>query len=333
MLRSQLLAICAIAAVACSSGDASDGGPTGTQSSVDAGAAVGAADGASDASAPDGALDAQAVDAQAPAPPSCAAGDRSEWSGVIPSTRIAVAVCSACGESYVVAANGGAAADVTVDNGTSMITAHVPAGATTTSAKIADKAIDGTVTVCAGAHACVPAAQTVNQKYCNPYRSITNLRRERIDQGVDFGGSGPIYAIGPGTIDLYRNRNDTGWPGGTFMSYKITAGPAAGKVVFLAENIDLDPALHSGSFVYSGTVLGTMVNASPDTESGWGLAGAGYTAEHACYTEGCMTALGSNFNDFLVCLKTPSGVPGTSGCCPSSAGYPSNWCALVDAWQ
>jgi hypothetical protein len=338
MMSSRFLATCALAwsVVACSSSDASStGDPGGSPDGIDAGTDgdIGT-DGSSDASAADGrASDSgHPIDAHAPAPPACPSGDRTEWSGVIPNTMVAVAVCSACGESYVVAANGGAsAADVTVD-GSSMITSHVPASGTATSAKIADKP-DGTVSVCAsGTHDCIPVSP-VNQKYCNPYRSIANLRAERIDQGVDYGGSGPIYAMGPGTIDLYMNRNDTGWPGGTFVSYKLTAGPAAGKIIYLAENIDLNPALHSGSFVYSGTVLGTLVNASPDSESGWGVQGAGYTAEHACYTEGCNTALGSNFNDLLVCLKTPSGVPGTTGCCPSSAGYPSNWCALVSAWQ
>jgi len=333
MMDSRVLAMCALAAtvVVCSSTGGDSGAPSGPQDALDAG---GGADASSDASAGDAAVDAALpIDAHAPAPPSCASGDRTEWSGVVPSTTIAVAVCSGCGESYVVAANGGAsAADVTIENGSSSITAHVPAGGTATSAKIADNATDGTVKVCAGAHACLPVSP-VNQRYCNPFRSVTHLRAERIDQGVDYGGAGPIYAIGPGTIDLYLNRNDTGWPGGTFVSYKLTAGPAAGKVVFLAENIDLNPALHAGSFVYGGTVLGTLVNASPDCEIGWGVAGAGYTAEHACYTEGCTTALGSNFNDLLVCLKTPSGVPGTSGCCPSSAGYPADWCSLLSAWQ
>ncbi len=254
---------------------------------------------------------------------------------MIPNTVIAVAVCSACGESYVVAANGSASpADVTLGNGSTTITTTVPANGTATSAKLADKASDGTVSVCgtSGAHGCLPVSPQ-NQKYCNPFRAVASLRAERIDQGVDYGGSGPIYAMGPGTIDVYRNRNDTGWPGGTFVSYKLSAGPAAGKTIFLAENIDLNPALHAGSFVYAGTVVGTLVNASPDCEIGWGVAGAGYTAEHSCYVEGCTTALGTNFNELLVCLKAPSGITNSGGCCPSSAGYPTNWCALLAAWQ
>ena len=49
--------------------------------------------------------------------------------------------------------------------------------------------------------------------------------------------------------------------------------------------------------------------------------------------EGCTTALGVNFNEILVCLNAASGIKETTGCCTSSAGYPSNWCALLSAWQ
>lgn len=327
MTGSKLLATCALAwaAVACSSSGAGgdESGPLGAGSD-DAGSDGGVSDAASDSSR-----------AHAPAAPSCPSGDRNEWAGVIPNTLLAVAVCSACGESYVVAASGSASTeDISVNNGTSTIKASVPAGGTVTTAKIADDPANGTVSVCAtsGSKECLPVAPQ-NQKYCNPYRSVTGLVPERIDQGVDYAGAGPIYAVGPGTIDLYFNRTNTGWPGGTFVSYKLSAGPAAGKVVYLAENIDLNPSLHAGSFVYGGTVLGTLVKASPNSESGWGVQGAGYTAEHSCYTEGCTTALGSNFNDLLVCMKTPSGITETTGCCTSSAGWPANWCALLAAWQ
>jgi hypothetical protein len=268
--------------------------------------------------------------------PKCQAGDRSEWSGAVASTGIALAVCSVCGASYVVASNGtGADGQVTVDNGSKTITVDVPAGGTATSANLADKPTDGTVTVCAtgASHACLPTAPE-NERYCNPYRDLTSLVPERIDQGVDYGGAGPIYAMGPGTIDVYKNRTDTGWPGGTFVSYKLTIGPASGKEIYLAENIDLDPSLQSGSFVFNGTALGTLVDASPDSESGWGVAGEGITAEYGCYTEGCMTPLGVNFNALLVCLQVPSGITGTGGCCPQPTGaWPTDWCGVLAEWQ
>lgn len=313
-------------------GDAASGGDGATGPGD---GAVAADSRASDGSS-GGGSDAGHEDAAPPPAPACKTGDRTETSGPVGSTGVAVAVCSVCGASYVVASNGTAsAAKVTLDNGSNTVTLDVPAGKSATSANLADKS-DGTVAVCAtgASHACLPK-DPQNQRYCDPYRGLTGLRTERIDQGVDYGGAGPIYAMGPGTIDLYRNRNDTGWPGGTFMSYKVTAGPAAGKEIYLAENIDLDPSLTSGSAIYNGTVLGTLVDASPDSESGWGVPGAGYTAEHGCYTEGCMTPLGVNFNALLVCLKTPSGTTGTGGCCPQPTGYPADaaWCSLLSAWQ
>jgi len=270
----------------------------------------------------------------APAAPACHAGDRTEFSGPIPSTVIAVSVCSLCGESYVVAANGSpSAGDVTIANGGATTHTTVPANGTATSAKVTDDGSNGTVTVCgtSGTHGCLPA--TENKRYCDPYRAVGSLVPERIDQGVDYAGAGAIYAMGPGTIDLYMNRNDPGWPGGTFVSYKLSAGPANGKVIYLAENIDLNRALHPGAYVFSGTSLGNLVNAFPNSESGWGVEGAGYTAEHACYTEGCTTALGMNFNDLLVSLHAPSGIRETTGCCTSTMGYPGNWSTLINGWQ
>jgi hypothetical protein len=279
-------------------------------------------------------VDAGDADAPPVAAPNCMPGDRTEVSSVIPNTALEVAVCSKCGESYVVASNpSSTAAELSINNGSATTTINVPPGGTATTAALPDKASDGTISVCdATVSQCLPTAPQ-NQLYCDPYRDVSALAPERIDQGVDYGGAGPIYAIGPGTIDVYENRNDAGWPGRTFVSYKLTAGPASGKVIYLAENLDLNPALHSGSVVYNGTVLGTLVNAYPNSESGWGLAGARYTAEHACYVEGCSTALGSNFNNLLVCLHAPSGVLTTdTTCCPAST-YPADWCTLLAGWQ
>jgi hypothetical protein len=317
------------------SGAQSDSGSDGAGGMGADGSGSGPVDAAIDSRAVDGAADSGSKEA-GPAPvPACATGDRKEWSGVVPNTGITVAVCSACGTSYVVASNStGSDGQASVDNGSKTVTVDVPAGAMATSAKLADNPADGTVTVCATgtSHACLPNG-TPNQKYCDPYRDLTSLVAERIDQGVDYGGAGPIYAMGPGTVDVYKNRNDSGWPGGTFVSYKVTAGPAMGREIYLAENIDLNPALQSGSFVYNGTSLGTLVDASPDSESGWGVAGESVTAEYGCYTEGCMTPLGVNFNTLLMCLGTPSGTMGTGGCCPQPTGWPTDWCTEVAGWQ
>jgi hypothetical protein len=352
LLLRAVVATCAMAWVSAACG--SNASSTVTSASGDDGGAADAetnsgADGASGSSPVDGSADSRVADGATgasdsgrkdgepgpPPAPACKTGDRKEWSGPVANTGIAVAVCSVCGASYVVASNGsGSAGQVSVDNGSKMITLDVAAGAMATSANLADNPADGTVTVCAtgASHACLPSSPP-NQRYCNPYRDLTSLVPERIDQGVDYGGAGPIYAMGPGTIDVFNNRNDAGWPGGTFLSYVLSVGPAAGKEIYLAENIDLSPGLQSGSFVYSGTVIGTLVDASPDSESGWGVSGESVTAEHSCYTEGCMTPLGVNFNTLLVCLQAPSGTQGTGGCCPQPTGWPTDWCTELAAWQ
>jgi hypothetical protein len=359
LLLRALGATCALtlAAAACSSNTSTDGTPSpgndsgGPGPQTDSGAAADAAngadgaadspgrgpgDGAADSSVTDAGSDSgQGGDGSTPPAPACKAGDRTEFSGPVMNTGIALAVCSACGQSYVVASNGTASAgQVTVDNTSMTVTLAVPAGGTATSANVADNPADGTVTVCATgtSHACLPQS-VPNQRYCDPYRDLTSLVAERIDQGVDYGGAGPIYAMGPGTIDVYKNRNDSGWPGGTFISYNVTAGPAAGREIYLAENIDLNPNLQTGSFVFNGTSLGTLVDASPDSESGWGVAGQSITAEYSCYVEACMTPLGVNFNTLLMCLGTPSGTMGTGGCCPQPSGWPSDWCTQLSAWQ
>ena len=60
--------------------------------------------------------------------------------------------------------------------------------------------------------------------YANPLRGAVGLSPERIDQGVDYTGFGPIYAIGDGVV---LNTVGGGWPNGTFIAYQLTDGPRA----------------------------------------------------------------------------------------------------------
>ena len=87
---------------------------------------------------------------------------------------------------------------------------------------------------------------------------------ERIDQGVDYSGFGPIYAIGDGVV---LSTVGGGWPGGTFIAYQLTDGPASGLVVYAAE--DIEPSVQVGATVNSGTVLGQMYAGPDGIETGW----------------------------------------------------------------
>jgi len=54
--------------------------------------------------------------------------------------------------------------------------------------------------------------------------------------GVDFGGSGPVYALGNAVI-TNATGTSAGWPGGGWITYKLTDGPDAGLLVYLAEDV------------------------------------------------------------------------------------------------
>src|SRR5207237_2954334 len=100
--------------------------------------------------------------------------------------------------------------------------------------------------------------------YANPLRDITALTPERIDQGVDYAGFGSIYAIGNGVV---LNTVQGGWPGGTFIAYRLTDGPARGLVVYAAE--DIEPSVQVGDTVTPNTALGHRYAGPGGREMGW----------------------------------------------------------------
>ncbi len=165
------------------------------------------------------------------------------------------------------------------------------------------------------------AEDAVTTHYKNPLRGISRLTRERIDQGVDYAGSGPLYSVGNGTVLEVFN---SGWPGGAFIAVRLSDGPAAGQVVYEAENIT--PHVVVGQHVTADTVLGTLHDAFPNLEIGWGsprFIGESYWAQlNGAYPDNCSTSFGINFNQLLKSLGAPSGVAESSRC---SGGLPSGF--------
>jgi hypothetical protein len=106
--------------------------------------------------------------------------------------------------------------------------------------------------------------EQVSSGYANPLRGVSGLVPERIDQGVDFFGSGPVYAIGDAVI---TNTTNQGWPGGGWITYQLTDGPDAGLVVYVAE--DVTPDVQVGEHVTSSTVIANMFAGSVGIETGW----------------------------------------------------------------
>ena len=96
----------------------------------------------------------------------------------------------------------------------SLVAQQQAAQAAAQAAILAQQAAARARIIAASAPSVAPVTPFVGGTYGNPLRSIAGLSPERIDQGVDYHGYGPIYALGNGVILSVYN---SGWPGGTFI--------------------------------------------------------------------------------------------------------------------
>lgn len=145
--------------------------------------------------------------------------------------------------------------------------------------------------------------------YLNPLRAVSGLQPQRIDMGADFAGSGPIYPIGDGVITS-ATANSGGWPGGGWITYQLTDGPAAGLVVYVAE--DVQPTVSVGTKVTPTTVIADMFNGSAGIETGWAMPDSS-SAESQLPDAGGIsgggpfpTKVGVSFDDLLQALGVPA---------------------------
>jgi len=159
----------------------------------------------------------------------------------------------------------------------------------------------------------------------NPLQKIQGLTPKRVDMGVDYAGSGTLVAIADGKIGSTSN---SGWPGGAFIELAITSGKFAGKHWYYAENIT--PLVSSGQLVKAGDPIGTLHDASPNSEMGWSTGDGGTTLAASLNQQfpgsdpgDWTSAAGASANRLLVALGAPSGVlqaGGVHGTNPP--GYP-----------
>ena len=155
----------------------------------------------------------------------------------------------------------------------------------------------------------VSAGVAVVPGYFNPLRDVSGLVPERIDEGVDFAGSGPVFALGNAVI-TNATGDSAGWPGGGWITYQLTDGPDAGLMVYLAE--DVTPTVYAGEHVSASTVIGNMFNGSDGIETGWAQP-SGLSAESQLPQAGGIsgggpfpTMVGLNFEELLQSLGVPA---------------------------
>jgi murein DD-endopeptidase MepM/ murein hydrolase activator NlpD len=148
----------------------------------------------------------------------------------------------------------------------------------------------------------------------SPYRNPIGpgLTPARVDMGVDYNGSGPIFALGSGTIVNIYNQ---GWPGGVFICEQLSDGPDAGKYIYVAENIN--PLVQAGRAVTAGQEVGYATGGG--IETGWAAPpGTGQTMadltgeDQAGLTEGdpgyYPTGYGVSYSNLIKSLGGPPGI-------------------------
>jgi hypothetical protein len=174
----------------------------------------------------------------------------------------------------------------------------------------------------------VSSGIAVTPHYLNPLRDVAGLVYERIDQGVDFSGTGPVYALGDGIV-TNATAYSPGWSGG-WITYQLTDGPAQGLTVYVAENVT--PTVQVGQAVTAYTVVGNMFDGAEGIETGWAQP-TGLSAESQLGEAGGIgglgpfpTAVGTNFDQLLISVgvsPAPNYGQGPFGILP--ANYPTAW--------
>ncbi len=156
--------------------------------------------------------------------------------------------------------------------------------------------------------------------YANPLRGVRAIVPERVDQGVDYASAGPIYAIGDGVV---LSTSIPGWPGGTYIAYRLTDGPANGLVVYAAE--DIQPTVDVGQHVTANTMIGEIYAGPDGIETGWGdpnAIGNTMARTYGQFSGDNSTAFGYNFSQFMQHLGAPGGILQNN---PPTGSLPPNW--------
>lgn len=122
------------------------------------------------------------------------------------------------------------------------------------------------------------------------------------DQGIDFTGSGDVYAAAAGVVTRVERGTFHFIQGtGSIIVYRITDG----RYIYVMEAIDVTPGLQVGDKLVAGEIVGTVTSAYPGIEMGWANA-AGSPLNPLGSTSG-----GRDFAAFVTTTVAPP--PGPTG--------------------
>jgi hypothetical protein len=154
----------------------------------------------------------------------------------------------------------------------------------------------------------------------------------RVDQGVDYEGTGPIYPVCDATIVLAESDAAAGWPGdGDFIAYTVNGNSIDGKtlpagtVIYFSE--DCVATVKQGDSVTTQQPICNMNEGGTNIETGWSTksiltSALGHT--DPCWNGGSATNYGQNFSALIKALGGPPGdLTRSSGVCTTP--LPSNW--------
>ncbi len=148
--------------------------------------------------------------------------------------------------------------------------------------------------------------------YVNPL-ARARVRPERIDQGVDYAGSGTLEAIGAAKVTRVTTAA-AGWPG-SFIEYRLLDGSDAGCYVYYAEGVNPVSDLRAGQSVAAGQPIATIIPGwSTGIELGWGAGTSTttYAAQRHQWSanrdaDSIASAAGKSFSALIASLGGPPG--------------------------
>jgi len=174
--------------------------------------------------------------------------------------------------------------------------------------RVAHRSTDRVATTASSAGPCASRSSG----YYNPLASAA-VTPKRIDQGVDYAGSGTLSALGDGVVTEVAMAA-TGWPG-AFIEYQLRSGPEAGCYVFYAEGLAPAPGLRAGAAVRRGQAIAVLDPTNPaGVEIGWGAgdgtrtyAGKAGQWSAGAENENIPTSAGLSFSALIAKLGGPPG--------------------------